>query len=204
VSFIAFHEGASTQKLDQLESSFMYIQIFKEILLTMSYNRQSIKDLANYCHQFFNGNMRELNIIEEFKHNYPPKSPILWYRRECFTYQMLNRALHALESYASINMGFFIRDLHNQIQKLYHQQFGSYQGNFFIVYRGQGRSITNFKKFLKTKGGLMCFNKFLSITTKREVSLLFIKVALVETDMVGILFKMSIDRAVSSSSFASI
>jgi hypothetical protein len=49
---------------------------------------------------------------------------------------MLNRALRTLEGDTIINMGFFIRDLHEQIQELYQKQIDAYRGEPFIVYRG--------------------------------------------------------------------
>ena len=89
---------------------------------------------------------------------------------------MLNRALRTLEGDTIINMGFFIRDLHQQIQELYQKQVGSLScGKSFTVYRGQGLLKTDFEKLVKTKGGLMSFNNFLSTSTKREVSLVFAK-----------------------------
>ena len=117
---------------------------------------------------------------------------------------MLNRALRTLEADTIINMGFFIRDLHHQIEELHQKQVSSYQGKSFIVYRGQGLSTTDFEKLRKTKGGLMSFNNFLSTSKTREVSLGFAKGALGKTDTVGILFQMSIDPSVSSAPFASI
>jgi len=117
---------------------------------------------------------------------------------------MLNRALRTLEGDTIINMGFFIHDLHQQIQELYQKQVGTYLGKAFIVYRGQGLLKTDFEKLMKTKGGLMSFNNFLSTSTKREVSLVFAESALTKTNMVGILFKMTIDPSVSSAPFASI
>ena len=50
----------------------------------------------------------------------------------------------------------------------------------------------------------MSFNNFLSTSTKRDVSLKFAINALGKTDMVGILFQMSIDPSVSSTPFAAI
>jgi tetratricopeptide (TPR) repeat protein len=204
MSFVPVSEEASTQNIDQLEPSFMYTQIFKEILLEMEHEENSINNLAIYCRKFYNDSMRELKIIYEFEHNYRSKSPISWYTRECFTYQMLNRALRTLEGDTIINMGFFIRDLHEQIQELYQKQIGSYHGKSFTVYRGQGLLKTDFEKLMKTKGGLMSFNNFLSTSTKREVSVGFAKNALTKTNMVGILFKMTIDPSVSSAPFAAI
>jgi tetratricopeptide (TPR) repeat protein len=204
VSFATVNEETVNQNLNQLEPSFMYTQIFKEILLDMKYDEKSIKDLANYCREFYPGNTKELLIINEFEHTYRSKSPIWWYTRECFTYQMLNRALRTLEGSTIINMGFFISDLHQQLKQLHQKQIDSYQGKSFIVYRGQGLSYSDFEKLQKTKRGLMSFNNFLSTSKNRDVSLHFAKTALTKTNMVGILFQMSINPTVSSAPFASI
>jgi tetratricopeptide (TPR) repeat protein len=204
VSFVTMHEGASSQNLDQLEPTFMYNQIYKEILREMEHNAQSIKDLASYCRNLYNNTPSELNIINEFEHDYRPKSSIWWYTRECFMYQMLNRALRILEVDTIINMGFFIRDLHLQIEKLHKKQVSNYRGKPFIVFRGQSLSTTDFEKLRKTKGGLMFFNNFLSASKTPDVSLEFAKGALGKTDTVGILFQMFIDPSVPSTAFASI
>ena len=62
----------------------------------------------------------------------------------------------------------------------------------------------DFEKLLKTKGGLISFNNFLSTTKNREVSLSFAQVALTKTNTVGILFEMAIDPNISSTPFAAI
>jgi tetratricopeptide (TPR) repeat protein len=204
MSFVAVGEGASSENLNQLEPTFMYTQIFKEILLDMKHDPQAIKDLANYCRGLHENNVDELMIIDEFEQNYRSKSAIWWYTRECFTYQMLNRALRTLEGDTIINMGFFIHDLHRQIEELHRKQIGSYQGKSFTVYRGQGLLAIDFQKIRKTKGGLISFNSFLSTSEKREVSFEFAERALGKSDMVGILFRMSIDPSVSSAPFAAI
>jgi tetratricopeptide (TPR) repeat protein len=54
------------------------------------------------------------------------------------------------------------------------------------------------------KGGLMSFNNFLSTSKDRGVSLDFARRALPNSDMVGILFVMTIDPAISTTPFASI
>jgi hypothetical protein len=136
VSFVTVSEETSSENLNELEPSFLYTQIFKEILFEMEHDEKSIKDLATYCRKFYNDNMSELTIINEFEHSYRSKSPIWWYTRECFTYQMLNRALRTLESDTIINMGFFIRGLHEQIKQLHQKQITTYHGKSFIVYRG--------------------------------------------------------------------
>jgi tetratricopeptide (TPR) repeat protein len=204
ISFVSASEGTSAQNLDQLEPSFMYTQIFKEILLDMEHDTKSINRLVAFYRKLFNGNISQLAIIDEFEHDYRPQSSIWWYTRTSFTFEMLNQALRMLEGDIIINMGFFIRDLHCQIEQLHKKQVGTYQAKSFLVYRGQGLSITDFEKLKKTKGGLMSFNNFLSTSTKREVSLLFAEGALGKLDSVGILFEIIIDPAISSAIFASI
>jgi hypothetical protein len=162
VSFMSVDEGASGQNLNQLEASFMYTQIFKEILLDMKHEPQAIKDFAVYCCKLYNDNVGQLTTIKEFEHDYRPESSIWWYTRISFTYEMLNRALRNLEGDIIINMGFFIHDLHRQIEGLYKTQVSSYRGKSFFVYRGRGLSTTDFDKLQKTKGGLISFNNFLS------------------------------------------
>ncbi|CAF1426285.1 unnamed protein product [Adineta steineri] len=202
ISFLAVNEMASTENLNQLEPTFMYTQLFKEILLDMEYDRRAIKDLVACCRQVFTGNTTELQIINEFEREYRPQQAIWWYTRECFTYKMLNQALRLMDADIIINMGFFLRDVHRQIQQLHEKQVSTYGGNPFIVYRGQGLMKSDFEKLQKAKGGLMSFNNFLSTSKDTEVSLRFARDAAAEVNKVGILFIMTIDPRITSTPFA--
>jgi tetratricopeptide (TPR) repeat protein len=202
ISFATTNEGGSSANSNQLDPSFMYTQIFKEILLEIEYDRKSIKDLAKHCRPLYKNNEEQLKIINEFEYNYRSETPIWWYTRQCFTYQMLNRALRTLECDTIINMGFFIRDLHEQIQELNRKQTSKSYGKSFTVYRGQGLSRSDFEKLLKTKGGLLSFNNFLSTSPEKNAALRFANSALSKTNMIGILFKMSINSSTSSAPFA--
>ena len=201
MSFIKLEEAASRQNLDQLDPSFMYTQLFKDILLKMEHTEESIKCFMDYCRSSDYGS--SINITR-FENGYKANLAIWWYTFPSFIYSMLNGALRMLEAGIIINMGFFIRDLHQQIEELYQQQFNNYRGKPFIVYRGQGLSITDFEKLRKTKGGLISFNNFLSTSKSREVPFDFANIALQNTDTVGILFQMSVDPSVSSTIFAAI
>ncbi|CAF1200187.1 unnamed protein product [Adineta steineri] len=204
VSFITVNEMASTDNLNQFEPAFMCTKIFKEILLDIEYDRKAIKDLAIFCRNLFPDNKVELKNIDEFEHSYRPQQAIWWYTRECFTYQMLNRAFQTFDVDIIINMGFFLRDLHQQIQQLYEQKVSTYGKEPFVVYRGQGFIKSDFEKLQKTKDGLISFNNFLSTSKDREVSFDFARCASTKFDMVGILFIMYIDPCMKSVPFASI
>ncbi|CAF0882349.1 unnamed protein product [Adineta steineri] len=117
---------------------------------------------------------------------------------------MLNQALRMMDADIIINMGFFLRDVHQQIKQLHEQQVSSYEQKPFIVYRGQGLMKSDFEKLQKAKGGLMSFNNFLSTSKDKEVSLEFVGRASKEPNKVGILFIMSIDPCLKSTPFVSI
>ncbi|CAF1408546.1 unnamed protein product [Adineta steineri] len=201
VSFIQIDDMMSTNNLNQLEPTFMYTQIFKDILLNMEHDKQTIKQFTDYCR---NNNSVSPIIIDRFENEYQDELAIWWYTFPSNIFSMLNYGLRALNADIIITMGFFLSDLHQQIQQLYEQQIISYGRKSFLVYRGQGLMKSDFEKLQKTKGGLMSFNNFLSTSKDKEVSLEFAQGAAENGDMVGILFIMSIDPCIKSTPFASI
>jgi tetratricopeptide (TPR) repeat protein len=201
VSFVPANEISPSQNLDELNPSFMYTQIFKEILLEIKHDEKSLRDFIALCRS---GNYGSLRNIELFEEEYYNKSAIWWYTWPAFVYPMLNYSLRTLKTDIIIKMGFFICDLHHQIEQLYQEQFSSHDRTPFILYRGQGLLEADFEKLMEAKGGLMSFNNFLSTSQNQEVSFGFAQIASTDTNMIGILFVMSIDPSVSSTPFASI
>ena len=55
---------------NQLEPTFMYTTLFKEIILEIKYDQQAIKTLVNECRQNYANNEKELKIIQEFEQDY--------------------------------------------------------------------------------------------------------------------------------------
>jgi tetratricopeptide (TPR) repeat protein len=205
ISFVAKSGDANSQNLDRLDPMFMYTKIMKEILLSIEFNQEHFKKFVDYCREVFDGNEKELKYVNELERKYPDKTPIWWYTCECFLYPMLNRALRTTDVDIIIQMGFFIGDLHRHIEQLHKEQFGGHQvGKIFTGYRGQALSAEDFKTLNDTKGGLLSFNNFLSVSKDRTVSLPFAQSALTNPDSVGILFVMTIDPSKSTTPFASI
>ncbi|UJR31055.1 hypothetical protein I4U23_018565 [Adineta vaga] len=203
LSFVA-PTDISDQNLDQLDQSFMYTQILKEILLDIEYDDQTRKDFHSFCRNQYAYDANELLFLKEFEENYRLHSPIFWYTHPGCIYAMLNRALRTHEVDTIIKMGFFIQDLYKEIEKLYRNQTIGQEKHSFIVYRGQGLFNEDFEKLLEAKGGLMSFNNFLSTSKKREVSLEFAQDAMNDIDLVGVLFKMVIDPSELATPYASI
>ncbi|CAF1352639.1 unnamed protein product [Adineta steineri] len=200
ISFVA-----SNKKLDQLDPSFMYTQILKEILLTINFEEKHFKEFITYCREVYEDDEHELEHVNQLQTTYKNNVPIWWYTWNAFLYRMLNQALRSMDVDIIVRMGFFINDLHCDIQRLHSEQFdGSQSGTTFTVYRGQGLSKEDFTEMTKTKGGLLSFNNFLSTSKSRSVSLNFAQQAATNPDLVGILFVMSINPTHSTTPFASV
>ena len=115
--------------------------------------------------------MMSIEICRQTSRTYRDHTPIWWYTLESFLYPMLNRALRLMDTDVIIKLGFFIGDLHRQIEQLHNEQFGgSKSKKSFPVYRGQGMDKAQFEKMAANKGCLLSFNCFLS-TSKNPMSL---------------------------------
>jgi hypothetical protein len=112
ISFVDTSDGASNKKLDELDQSFMYTQILKEILLTIDFEPVHFKEFLTYCREKFANNTYELKNVDHFENEYRSHQPIWWYTYPCFLYSMLNKALRTMEVKLIVKMGLFVRDFH--------------------------------------------------------------------------------------------
>jgi tetratricopeptide (TPR) repeat protein len=177
-------------KLDELPASYMYSTVFKNIILNIDEDdRKRMQDFINHC-QSKGVSDSQLKFFEK---EYNQHSAVWWYTCEIFLYGMLNYVLRTLDMDIMIKMGFFIRNLHQQLQELYKQQLDSLEEQF-IVYRGQALTPEHFSNLHKTEGGLLAFNNFLSTSTEPSVAKGFIKRALrKDENCVAVLFIIKID-----------
>jgi hypothetical protein len=64
ISLVKSTDEISNQNLDELDQSFMYTQLLKEILLTINFEQAHIDEFLTYCREQFNGNNVELKNID--------------------------------------------------------------------------------------------------------------------------------------------
>lgn len=198
---ISIAPNTSMVNSSELDPSFLYSQLLKEVLLDMEYTGQSKQELVGFCRQQYAGNERELHIIDDFAERYDQPSPIWWYTRECFIYSMLNKALRTHDIEVIMKMGYVICDLHGQIQALHAEACVQAP---FVVYRGQGISDDELAKIKSSQAGLLSFNNFLSTSVDRDIALKYAHRTKDNSNSFAILFQMKIDPSVSSTPFASV
>lgn len=205
ITIIPTNDAMLDRNLNQLDSSFMYTQVLKEILLTIDFNRQHIMEFIGYWREKVFNNSAQLKMIETFEKEYDPDSSIWWYTSQDFLYSTVNRALRTMEVDIIIKMGFFLHDLHQRIEQLYGDQYaGDHQRHSRIVYRGQGLTQTDFDQMMKNNGGLVSFNSFLSTSFDRTVSLAFADSNQDNPDLIGVLFRITINPSIALIPFAGI
>jgi hypothetical protein len=198
-NFNAISISRISGNLNDLDSSFMYTQLLKETLIKIPYDDEVKTELTDFYRKLYGNSKERLKIIDEFERNYYLHPPIWWFTRERFIDPMLNRALQTLDVDILMKMGFFLRDVHQQIEQL-HSQTGHHQG-VFIVYRGQSMSNADFKVIQQSKGGLLGCNSFLSTVMNQNVALQVARDVLHGPESVGILFHMTIDPSISTVPF---
>lgn len=205
MSFMTTSENISKKSLDQLDLSFMYMQILKEILRTIQFEERHFKEFVEYCRDVFNDNEGELENINKLEQNYRNETPTWWYTFDHFLYSVLNRSLRTMDVDIIIKMSFFIDDLNRHIDRLHKEQFNTLNSSTsFQVYRGQGMTKNEFEQMKKTMDGLMSFNNFLSTRINHKVSVDFINAAIKNPDLIGVLFVITINPSQSTTPFASI
>ena len=99
IVFVSGESDEPVEHFNRLESSFMYSELFKNILLRIDYSEESREDFINSCRQRYESNARELKLIDEFCENYRASDAISWYTRDTFLVRMLNRALRMFETH---------------------------------------------------------------------------------------------------------
>jgi len=132
---ISSSNGALSEDLDTLDPSFMYSQLLKEILFEFDYKEENHRQFVEFCRKYYATDDNQLSVIDEFDHNYKNHSPAWWYTRECFLYKMLNKALRTHDIDILCKMGFFARDLHQQLKELHES---NKPDKPVTLYRGQG------------------------------------------------------------------
>ncbi|CAF0758791.1 unnamed protein product [Adineta steineri] len=201
MSFKPMTVDTITESLDELDQSFMYTQILKEILLTIDFQTEHFQAFITYCREQFVDNPATIRHVDKLENEYHQRTPIWWYTHECFLYSMLNRALRLMDIDLIIKLGFFLSDLHQHITRI-HSELTDF--DTFTVYRGQGLPQTDFNQLVKTQGGLLSFNSFLSTSLDQKVSLAFAESNIDNPYLIGTLFQITINSSTSSTPFADV
>ncbi|CAF3886388.1 unnamed protein product [Rotaria magnacalcarata] len=190
---------ASIQRKNKQETMFMYGQLLKQFLLDtyeiedITYD-DALKKMISFFRQSYPNSRSHLEFIERLQSQYKNYTPIYWYTLDSFLYRLVNKALREHDVELLVEMRIFIRDLHQQIVRLYENEIRS--DNTMVpstVYRGVLMPVNEFeKKILNRTGGLLSVNSFLSTTSNKELALAFAGTGQIHRNEMAILFAVSL------------
>ena len=87
------------------------------------------------CTNFPDNLVYRKKITNEFEQDYDIYTPIWWYIRSSFIFELINQVLQPQKIHGIIKTRFFIRDPHKQIKRLH-----KYPSKELTLLRGQGLS----------------------------------------------------------------
>ena len=176
-----------------VDALFVYTQLLKEAILQIEDDdEKAIREFADYYRD--QGDVSE-STVKKIEKEYRDHTPLWWYTGPYCIYSMLNYGLRMMDTNIIMKMGFFIRHLQKDMDKMYRkQQAQNPITTPFTVFRGQGLSHEYFDKMKQSKGGLMTFHNFLSTSRDRQLSLVFACQS--NPHHIAILFVMKIDPKV--------
>ena len=123
---------------------------------------------------FYNGDDAKLRMLHDFELNYNSEHAIHWYTRETFLYSVLNRALRQQNIALIFLFGFFIQDLHQQLQREYQASEPRGLETKSTLYRGQTMSASEIREQLHPLAPLdpkIINNSLFSATSNRSLAL---------------------------------
>jgi len=150
------------------QASFLWFQLLQKLLLKTQYQINDMKEMLEYCREYYADNRKFLSQIDEFEANFTPSNAIYWYTRQTFVYKIINRALRTEDIQALYIFRYYISCLCQQL-KSQHELLCRTSPEI-IVYRGCRMTLDELNKLQEMKGQLTSINGFISTSIEPIVA----------------------------------
>ncbi|CAF3670135.1 unnamed protein product [Rotaria sp. Silwood1] len=175
-----FHLAERENTLQQLTKesrAFMWYKLILIVLRLMAKYGNAKTEMIAECRTSYYSNQIEQKKINDFEKNYDPTRACWWYTKDSFVYRLLNKALRTQNTEIIFKFRFFINDLQNQIEQLYHQYLNTHSSmighHHLTVYRGQRLGMKELDLLKSNVNELISMNSFLSATVNQTVATVF-------------------------------
>lgn len=205
-TFSLYKNQKSTRDLLEESASFLWFQLFKDILLQMPRSEKAKEEMIDQCKRFYRGNTEELQLIEEFEQTYTKSDTIRWYTRQCFIYRLCNKALRTEDIELLYLFRYYIQDLCKRLASE-HEQFRleHVQQPIVKLYRGLKLTKGEIEKYRTNIGSLISTNGFLSTSRNSDLAVAFaLKSSKRSVDVLPTLFVIEADVRLDHAVFADI
>ncbi|CAF1108876.1 unnamed protein product [Didymodactylos carnosus] len=191
-SFSFYNQQKSSRDLTRESASFLWFQLFKDLIIQMPPDNHGKRQMIEKCHEYYRGNTKEVEIIQEFSDTYQRADAIRWYTRQSFVYKLINKALRTEDIEQLYIFRFFIADLCSSLAQEYKKMREREKG-VLRVYRGVKLSNEEVEKLKENEGKLISMNGFLSTSRLSSVAQNFASKSTKRRDAVVVLFEIEYD-----------
>ena len=150
-----------------LNSEFLWFQRILAVLLDSDDRDKAKENFLEAYKRYFDGNRRKEEKIQLFENTYQSCDALQWYTRECFFFEVLNKALRTQDIDVLFSLRFFLQDMYEQLKFEYEKT--SHQIDL-LAYRGQIISSMELQTIRENIGQLISLNSFISTTVEEETA----------------------------------
>ena len=172
-----------TKDLSKQSNDFLWYQLFHDVISHFSYDENARQEMIDLYYQ---NNLQELNLLDEFEQNYHAKESLLLFKKNVFLHQLINRALKTKNIDQLYSLRYFLTDLINNIEHR-HQQIIQSNREYLIVYREMHLLMDELNQLRENQGQLISLKGFLMTSTVRSVSP---STSTNGTDLISVLFQI--------------
>ncbi|CAF1684212.1 unnamed protein product, partial [Adineta ricciae] len=199
-------KAVKDESTDELDSSWT---ILVDFWIYLPYPENSRQRFIESLKIFYANDKSKLNYLQEFEQDYRMENAVQWYTRDTFLYESLNRALRQHKIEQLFLYGFFLQDLHQQLDSEHYNQqnnihtFTCYRGQFLS--RNEIESLTSRSYHLPFDGSVIVNTSLLSTTLDRRVASIYLNKQIdPDNDIQSVLFQINVDMKTKSRPFANI
>jgi hypothetical protein len=205
-TFSLYEKQKTTKDLSTESASFLWFQLFKDVLLRMPRSEEAKREMIDQCRHYYRGNAEEIRNIDQFALTYTDTDTIRWYTKQCFIYRLCNKALRTEDVELLYTFRYYIQDLCKRLA-IEHETYLTKESNQPIVtlYRGLKLTKDELNRFQSNVDSLISTNGFLSTTRNYDLALEFaLKTSKRSVDVLPTLFIIQADKYLNDVIFADI
>ena len=164
VSDVHCTERTSTE----LNGQFIHFQLLIDCIIRMKPSSNEKQMCTAYLEEKYRNKPSELYMIEAFEKEYMPCNAINWYTKQSFLFKHLNKALRDQDIELLYLLGFYIRDLADQLEN-------NRCSSLVHVYRAQKMFKDEVEMIKNSIGQFISVNCFFSTSLKKRKALSFLE-----------------------------
>jgi tetratricopeptide (TPR) repeat protein len=188
-NFYCHHREKSTRNLSKEAAEFFWFQMYKDIMIQrMASNIHAKQQLLGFCRQYYRGNRKQLEIINEFESDYTSDQAVRWYTKESFIYKLVNKALRTEDIDQLYTFRYFIADLSLSLNR--ERELLQEKVEVIMVYRGFRLDEEELLNLKANEGNLISINGFFSTSRSRDIAFHFATKSTKRTNAVSIIYEI--------------